>query len=115
MKVEIARLYNELPGGTYRILVDGLWPRGIKKTSSKIDTWFKDAAPSSELRKWYGHEESKADEFVKRYRKELDDNPEAVKELRKLIREHENPILVYAAKSPDNNASVLQDYLAEKD
>lgn len=113
MKIEVARVYDPIPGGTYRILVDGLWPRGIKKTSTKIDTWIKEVAPSTELRKWYKHEDDKAQEFEKRYTKELDNNKDAVAELKKLIREHDNPILVYAAKSDANNATVLQDYLAK--
>lgn len=115
MKVDIAHLYDRMPGGTYRILVDRLWPRGIKKTSTKVDVWLKDIAPSTELRKWYGHEEAKADEFARRYRAELDANPDAVKELRALIDEHENPLLVFAAKGENTNAHVLQRYLAQLD
>lgn len=111
MRIEIARVYDEIPGGTYRILVDRLWPRGIKKTSTKIDVWFKDAAPSTELRKWYGHDSEKAEEFKKKYVAELDENKDAVAELKKIIESHENPILVYAAKSAPNNATVLQEYL----
>ncbi len=115
MDIDIARIYEPIPGGTYRILVDGMWPRGIKKASTKVDTWIKSVAPSSELRKWYGHEDSKAEEFAKRYRSELDDNPDGVKELREAIAAHPNAILVYAAKSSTTNASVLQDYLAAAD
>lgn len=114
MDVDIARVYEPIPGGTYRILVDGMWPRGIKKTSTKVDTWVKSIAPSTELRKWYGHEESKAEEFAMRYREELDNNPGALEELLAEIRAHSSPILVYAAKSRANNASVLKAYLADE-
>lgn len=115
MKVDIAHLYNRMPGGTHRILIDRLWPRGIKKSSTKVDTWVKNVAPSTALRKWYHHDESKAEDFARRYRAELDENPEAVKELRQIIREQPRPLLVYAAKSEYSNAHVLQDYLAHMD
>lgn len=113
MKVDIAHLYDRMPGGTYRILVDRLWPRGIKKTSTKVDVWLKDVAPSNELRKGYGHEEAKAAEFARRYCAELDENAEAVRQLRALIDEHESPLLVFAARGEHTNAHVLQRYLAQ--
>lgn len=112
MDIEIARVYDPIPGGTYRILIDGLWPRGIKKTSTKVDTWMKSVAPSAQLRKWFGHEEARAEEFAERYRKELEENPGAVEALRAEIGEHPNAILVYAARGTTTNATVLQDYLA---
>lgn len=111
MEIDIGRVYDELPGGTYRILVDRMWPRGIKKSSPKVDVWLKDVAPSTDLRKWYGHEEAKAEQFARRYRAELADNDGAVEELRRIIAEHPHPLLVYAAKAHVSNASVLRDYL----
>jgi len=110
MDIDIARVYDPVPGGTYRILVDRIWPRGIKKTSTKVDAWVKDVAPSPELRKWYNHDPARSEEFARRYRAELEANPR-VGELRDLIAEHPNAVLVYAAKSPVSNASVLRDYL----
>lgn len=85
--MRIARVYDP-PGaddGT-RVLVDRLWPRGIRKTDPRIDRWCKDAAPSTELRRWYNHDLQRYDEFVARYQVELE-SPEAsaaLDELRRL-------------------------------
>jgi uncharacterized protein YeaO (DUF488 family) len=69
---EIRRAYEDVgPGGGYRVLVDRLWPRGVSKEKAAIDEWAKDAAPSDELRRWYGHEPEKFAEFARRYRAEL--------------------------------------------
>jgi uncharacterized protein YeaO (DUF488 family) len=62
----------------FRVLVDRLWPRGVKKEAAAIDLWYKDIAPSNDLRKWFGHNPAKWDEFKSRYFKELDKNREAV-------------------------------------
>src|SRR5690625_1539011 len=112
MDIDIARDYEPIPGGTYRILVDGMCPGALKKTSTKVDTCIKSAAASSDLRKRYGHEQSKAAEFADRDRAKLDANPDGVKELRDALAAYPNSILVYAAKRPTTNASVLQAYLA---
>ena len=69
--VIIARVYDEtLPSGT-RVLIDRLWPRGMKKADAPIDEWCKDVAPSTELRTWFGHDPERFDEFRRRYRDEL--------------------------------------------
>jgi uncharacterized protein YeaO (DUF488 family) len=71
-RVEIRRVYDHTPGrGVHRVLVDRLWPRGIAKADAPIDEWVKDVAPSTELRRWYGHEPDKFAEFAARYRAEL--------------------------------------------
>jgi uncharacterized protein YeaO (DUF488 family) len=74
--VKIRRIY-EPPTGVegYRALVDRLWPRGVKASPELFDEWAKDAAPSADLRRWYGHEPAKFAEFARRYRAELDDPP----------------------------------------
>ncbi|MGH9056606.1 MAG: DUF488 domain-containing protein [Acidimicrobiales bacterium] len=72
-EVDIVRVYDD-PGrdrGGLRVLVDRLWPRGLSKESVDFDEWAKDAAPSTELRRWYGHDPSRFAEFRKRYREEL--------------------------------------------
>ena len=82
MKIGIKRVYEEAhKNDGIRILVDRLWPRGIKKEKMKIDYWAKDVAPSNELRKWYNHKPSKWEEFKARYFKELDHNEKALSEL----------------------------------
>ena len=67
----------------YRVLVDRLWPRGLTKEKVAADEWLKDIAPSTELRKWYGHDPKKWDEFYKRYKAELKDKMDLVNELKK--------------------------------
>ncbi|MGE0621273.1 MAG: DUF488 domain-containing protein [Pseudomonadales bacterium] len=95
----------------YRVLVDRVWPRGIKRETLQIDLWLKDVAPSTELRRWFGHEVKRWEGFQQRYRKELDANDEAVDILR---RQHQQGrlTLVYGAKDESHNqAVVLRDYL----
>jgi uncharacterized protein YeaO (DUF488 family) len=67
--VELRRVYDG--SGGYRVLVDRLWPRGITKAEAALDEWLKDAAPSTELRRWYGHDIERFEEFARRYRAEL--------------------------------------------
>ena len=76
--VQIIRVYDHeaiAPPGAYRVLVDRLWPRGVKKESLEYDDWCKDVTPSADLRKWYGHEPKHWDEFRRRYREELRSDP----------------------------------------
>ena len=74
--VKIRRIYDPPTGAEgYRALVDRLWPRGVKASPGLFDEWAKDAAPSADLRRWYGHEPAKFAEFARRYRAELDDPP----------------------------------------
>jgi len=112
--VTIARVYDEPGnGGRARLLVDRVWPRGVAKADLAHDAWIRDAAPSSELRKWFGHDPERWDGFVKHYRAELDEKPEAVERCLKWCRQ--GPVtLLYAAKDrKHNNAIVLRDYLLE--
>ena len=77
-RIELQRIYDALGNDrTYRVLVDRLWPRGVKKEEAALTEWAKDVAPSSELRRWYGHEPAKFGEFAKRYRAELRRAPAA--------------------------------------
>lgn len=95
----------------YRVLVDRLWPRGIKKENLPLDDWLKEIAPSTALRRWFNHDADKWPEFRRRYRKELEPHSEALRAL--LRRAGQRPVvLVYAARDHDhNNAVVLRDYL----
>ena len=75
-RFEVRRVYDHAPSrGIHRVLVDRLWPRGIAKADAPIDEWAKDVAPSTELRRWYGHDPDKFAEFAKRYRAELRHGP----------------------------------------
>jgi uncharacterized protein YeaO (DUF488 family) len=88
-----------------RVLVDRLWPRGVSKAKARIDVWLKDVAPSTQLRKWFGHDPAKWPEFQRRYRAELKGSP-ALAELRKLARQG-HVTLVYGAKDEEHNDAVV--------
>ena len=94
-----------------RILVDRLWPRGVSKERAAIDQWIKDIAPSTELRRWFGHDPKRWNEFRLRYRRELSHHKELLSELRAMARK--GPLtLVYAARDEERNeAVVLRDVL----
>ncbi|MEP1217060.1 MAG: DUF488 family protein [Marinobacter sp.] len=97
-----------------RVLVDRIWPRGVAKADADIAHWLKGLAPSTELRKWFGHDPDKWAEFQKRYLKELnsDDASDDVQALKQLLEEKERITLVYAAKDTEhNNAVALRDFV----
>ncbi len=95
----------------HRVLVERLWPRGVSKADAAIDLWLKDVAPSPELRRWYGHDPSRWEEFQSRYLAELEANPEPVAQLLALATS-DSLTLVYAARDePGNSAQILQAYL----
>jgi uncharacterized protein YeaO (DUF488 family) len=75
-RVELRRVYEDIPRGkATRVLVDRLWPRGIATAAAPFDEWVKEVAPTTELRRWYGHDPAKFDTFADRYRKELGSPP----------------------------------------
>lgn len=96
-----------------RILVERLWPRGVRKDQAHIDLWLKDLAPSTELRKWFGHDPGKWDEFQKRYRSELEDKGDLLALLKH--RTGEGAVtFVYAARDEEHNSAVaLKEFLEE--
>ena len=89
-----------------RVLVERLWPRGISKDDAKIQVWFKELAPSAELRKWYQHDVSKWEEFQKRYEKELGAKEEMIEELEKIAAKSV-VTFVYAARDEEHNSAVV--------
>ena len=97
-----------------RILVDRLWPRGLKKENAAIDEWLKEIAPSTELRKWFGHAPERWKEFRRRYQLEIGQHPAELKRLRELARK--GPVtLVYSAHDEEhNNATALKDSLLNR-
>ena len=114
-EVRIKRVY-ETPSRDdgFRVLVDRLWPRGLKKEEAKVDLWLKEIAPSNELRKWFSHDPSKWEEFRKRYREELKRNRETLERLIEIIKEKKKVTLLYSARSPKyNNAVVLLEVVEE--
>lgn len=107
MEVKLKRVYDQKEENDgYRVLVDRLWPRGIKKENAGVDLWMKEIAPSSELRKWFGHEPERFKEFESRYRDELKHNPEMEK-LRQLQKEHNIITLLYGAKDEQHNQTII--------
>jgi uncharacterized protein YeaO (DUF488 family) len=112
MTVKLKRVYDPpKPADGFRVLVDRLWPRGVSKSSARIDLWLKEIAPSDALRKWFGHDPLKWDTFRARYFRELQKNHEAVAQLNEIIRN--GPVtLLFAAKDQEhNNAAALKEYL----
>ena len=89
-----------------RILVDRLWPRGVKKADAKIDEWPKEIAPSAELRKWFGHDPGRWSEFQRRYKAEARQHPEELARLRSLAKK-EPLTLVYSARDETHNNAVV--------
>ncbi|MHB1065673.1 MAG: DUF488 domain-containing protein [Georgenia sp.] len=107
MALRLARIYDDpTDDDGFRVLVDRLWPRGIKKVDAHVDVWLRDVGPSDELRAWFGHEPARFEEFTRRYRAELADNPAFV-ELRSLAAEHPTVTLLYGAKDTEHNQAVV--------
>jgi uncharacterized protein YeaO (DUF488 family) len=113
--ITLKRAYDPISrsDGT-RFLVERLWPRGLSKTKLHLDAWLKDVGPSTELRKWFGHDPDKWDEFRKRYRRELDSRPDAWQPIMSAARR--SPVtLVYSSHDTEhNNAVALREYLEAK-
>ncbi len=98
----------------YRVLVDQLWPRGLKKEDARIDRWVKEIAPTTELRKWYNHDPEKWTEFRRRYFEELDQHPETVNDLVELARKGKITFLFSSKETKLNNATALKEYIENK-
>ena len=113
--IKLKRVYEkEDPSDGVRYLIERLWPRGVKKAALRIDGWLKDAGPSTELRKWFGHDPDKWDQFRKRYRRELDSRPDAWQPIVSAAR-HAPVTLVYSSHDTEhNNAVALREYLEAK-
>ena len=97
-----------------RILVDRLWPRGVRKADAAIDRWAKTLAPSAELRQWFGHDSARWQEFCHRYAKELRACPEELEQLRALARQGPITLVFSARDEVHNNAVVLRDLLLSR-
>lgn len=111
-RLQTKRVYDAPdPRDGARILVDRVWPRGLAKKAAGLDLWLKEIAPTTPLRKWFGHRPERWDEFRKRYGEELKDNPIALSALERWI--EKGPVtLVFSAKDREhNNATALMAYL----
>lgn len=99
-----------------RFLVDRLWPRGVKKETLGLTAWLKDVAPSDDLRRWFGHDPAKWDEFRRRYREELRDERHAAALAELVVLARQGPLtLVYGARDTEHNAAlVVRDVLVER-
>ena len=106
MPIQIKRVYEPYTANDgCRILVDRLWPRGIKKETARIDKWLKEAAPSNTLRQWFNHEPEKFQVFIQKYHKEIQASA-ALKELHADIIKHKTITLLYSAKDELHNQAV---------
>ena len=108
----VKRIYEPpAPDDGQRVLVDRIWPRGVRKEDAALTLWLREIAPSNELRKWFGHEPARWVEFRKRYAVELDGNGEAVAQLRGLLGKGKVTLLYGAHDEVHNNAVALAGYL----
>jgi uncharacterized protein YeaO (DUF488 family) len=113
--IKTKRIYDEPDKKDgFRILVDRLWPRGLSKDRARIDHWLKEVAPSDALRKWFGHDRTKWDEFKRRYFEELKDQEEAVNTI--ASKASDEPVtLLYGAKDEEyNNAVALREFVEQR-
>ena len=112
IEIRVKRVYEEPEESDgQRILVDRLWARGLSKEKAKVDVWVKEIAPSTDLRRWYGHDPSKWTEFKNRYAAELETNPGQVEEM---LREIQAGIVTFLYSSKEeqlNNAVALKEYI----
>jgi uncharacterized protein YeaO (DUF488 family) len=116
-RFEIQRIYDAgASDGSYRVLVDRLWPRGISKGRAALDEWAKELAPGSELRRWYGHDPARFEEFARRYRDELRGGQalEAIARLRTIARHNRITLITATGDLERSGARVLRDVLRER-
>lgn len=113
--INLARAY-EIDGHArgYRVLVDRLWPRGVRKEDLALDAWLKDLAPSDGLRRWFNHQPARWEEFRKRYLQELHDKSGELDELL-AVASRQPVLLIYGSRDVEhNNAVVLRDFLTQR-
>ena len=113
IEIHLKRIYEPCSRDDgFRVFVDRLWPRGLKKSEVGVDLWLREIAPTTELRKWFNHDPQRWTEFVADYNFQLKKNEKVASELIDLIRIHKKVSLLYAAKDEEhNNALVLKRYL----
>ncbi|MFF8898521.1 DUF488 domain-containing protein [Streptomyces lydicus] len=115
--IRVRRVYEQSePADGARVLVDRLWPRGLSKADAQLTEWCKDVAPSSELRRWYGHQEERFETFVERYREELagESAQQALERLRERAADGPLTLLTATKEVPLSHAEVLAELLREE-
>ena len=113
--IKIKRIYDTpTPDYGIRILVDRLWPRGLSKEKAKVDLWFKEIAPSNELRKWYAHDPKKWTEFRKTYFSDLNMKRELVNQIVQKMKEGDVTLLYSSKEEKLNNAAALKEYITRR-
>jgi uncharacterized protein YeaO (DUF488 family) len=113
--IAIKRAYdNPMPQDGVRILIDRLWPRGVSKTKLKLDAWPRELAPSTELRKWYGHDPARFAEFRRRYKAELAERPEQLSALRAMVKGRAATLLTATRELDLSHAEVMRSILQRK-
>ena len=113
--IRVKRVYEpSAPDDGAHFLVDRLWPRGMKREALQLDGWLKEVAPSDALRRWFGHDPKKWEEFRRRYFIELDGRPEVWRPILEAARRGHVTLLYGARDTEHNNAVVLSDYLRDK-
>src|SRR6185312_6732163 len=113
MEVRAKRIYDEVePADGYRVLVDHIWPRGVSRERAKLDEWARELAPSDDLRKWFGHDPERFEEFRRRYRAELEGEHAQLEALRRRAEETPVTILYAASDREHNNGVVVREVVA---
>lgn len=116
-EIRVKRAYDKpARGDGFRVLVDRLWPRGVKKTDLQLDTWAKELAPSTKLRKWFGHDPQRWPEFRKRYKAELTQShaTKSIAEVLNAAKRTKTITLVYGAKDTEHNEAIVLCKLFER-
>ncbi|MEO5963949.1 MAG: DUF488 family protein [Candidatus Limnocylindrales bacterium] len=116
MTIRVKRVYDHRSDGDgYRVLVDRLWPRGLKKDAADVDLWLRDVAPSTDLRTWYGHEVARWPEFRLRYEQELLERGQLLDLLGDIEQHNKRVTLLFAAHDQEHNeANVLAEVLGRR-
>ncbi|OBK59439.1 hypothetical protein A5656_14520 [Mycobacterium gordonae] len=113
-QIKMARIYDDVdPDDGQRVLVDGMWPRGIRKDDPRVGIWRKDVAPSRELREWYHHQAERFDEFAARYEAELAGSP-ALEDLRELARQGVVTLVTATREVEGSHVAVLAKLLERR-
>lgn len=115
--IQLKRVYEDVSAEDgFRVLVERLWPRGLSKERARVDLWVRDAGASTALRKWYGHDPGRWEEFRERYFVELSERPEVIEQIEEVVRTHPAVTFLFSAHDEArNNAVALKEYLESRE